>query len=111
MLPLAPGKRSSYNAGMTYTPEPIDTSHVELSPDILRLTEQLSRNAHEVWARERIAQGWRYGKERSDARKEHPSLVPYDQLPESEKVFDRNTAMGTLKAILALGYRIVKTAS
>lgn len=93
---------------MTYKPEPIDTSRAELSPDILQLTEQLSRNAHEVWAQERIAQGWRYGRERSDTRKEHPSLVPYEQLSENEKVFDRNTAMGTLKAILALGYRIVR---
>jgi RyR domain len=93
---------------MTYKPVPIDTSRVELSGDILRLTEELAKNAHELWAQERIAQGWRRGTERNDARKEHPSLVPYDELPETEKAFDRNTAMGTLKAILALGYRIVK---
>ena len=97
-----------YNFRMTYTPAPIDTSHVELSDDILRLTEQLAQNAHELWAQERVAQGWRHGKERHDGRKEHPSLVPYEQLSEAEKVFDRNTAMGTLKAILALGYRITR---
>jgi hypothetical protein len=93
---------------MNYKPAPIDTSKVELSPEIIKLTETLSRNTHEVWAKERIAQGWRYGSERNDGRKEHPCLVPYEQLPESEKVFDRETAMETLKAILALGYRIVK---
>lgn len=93
---------------MSYTPSPIDTSKVELSPEIRQLTEVLSKNAHEVWAQERMAQGWRYGQDRDDARKEHPCLVPYDELPESEKVFDRNTAMGTLKAVLALGYRITK---
>jgi RyR domain len=93
---------------MAYTPQPVETSSAELSPDILELTEQLARNAHEVWARERIAQGWRFGKERNDARKEHPCLVPYEQLPESEKVYDRNAALETLKAIQALGYRIVK---
>jgi RyR domain len=93
---------------MTYTPAPIDTSHVRLSPEILQLTERLAKNAHEVWAQERMAQGWRFGPERNDRRKEHPSLVPYEQLPESEKVYDRNTAMGTLKAILVLGYRIVE---
>jgi hypothetical protein len=93
---------------MSYTPAPIDTSKIELSPEICRLTETLSRNAHEVWALERIAQGWRYGRDRDDSRKEHPCLVPYEELPESEKVFDRNTAMGTLKALLALGYRITK---
>jgi RyR domain len=93
---------------MAYAPQPVETSSMELSSDILELTEQLSRNAHEVWARERMAQGWRFGKERNDARKEHPCLVPYEQLPESEKVYDRNAALETLKAIQALGYRIVK---
>jgi hypothetical protein len=93
---------------MNYKPAPIDVSHVKLSPEICGLTEQLAKNAHEVWAQERIAQGWRFGPERSDQRKEHPSLIPYEQLPESEKVYDRNTAMGTLKAVQALGYCVVK---
>jgi len=81
---------------------------VALSPDILELTEQLARNAHEVWARERIAQGWRFGPERNDGRKEHPCLVPYEALPDSEKVYDRQAALETLKAIQALGYRVLK---
>lgn len=93
---------------MSYQPRPIDTSSVQLSADILELTEKLAENAHEVWATERMAQGWRFGRERSDQRKEHPSLVPYETLPESEKVYDRNTAMETLKAIIAFGYKIVK---
>lgn len=93
---------------MSYTPQPLDTSSVKLSSDILDLTEQLAKNTHEVWARERMAQGWRFGPNRSDARKEHPCLVPYEELPESEKVYDRNTAMETLKAIVALGYSISK---
>jgi len=93
---------------MSYIPAPIDTANIALSPEIIGLTETLAKNAHEVWAQERIAQGWRYGRERNDERKEHPFLIPYEELPESEKIFDRNTAMGTLKAILALGYRIGK---
>jgi len=91
---------------MTYIPQPVDTSAVQLSPDILKLTEQLARNAHEVWAKERMAQGWRPGPKRDDGRKEHPCLIPYEELPESEKIYDRNTAIETLKAIQALGYRI-----
>ena len=91
---------------MNYEPAPVDTSSVQLSADILDLTERLARNTHEVWARERIAQGWRFGRERDDARKQHPSLVPYEALPESEKVNDRNTSIETLKAITAFGYRI-----
>jgi hypothetical protein len=55
-----------------------------------------------------MAQGWRFGPERNDQRKEHPSLIPYEELPEKEKVYDRNTAMETVRAVLALGYRIVK---
>ncbi len=94
---------------MAYIPRPVDTSCVQLDPDILELTEQLAKNAHEVWAQERIAQGWRPGPKRNDLRKEHPCLIPYEELPESEKVYDRNTALETLKAIQALGYRITKS--
>lgn len=91
---------------MHYSPKPIDTSGVSLAPELLRLAELLAENAHDVWARERLAQGWTYGPRRRDDRKEHPCLVPYDQLPEEEKVYDRGTALETLKAVCALGYRI-----
>ena len=89
---------------MSYKPEPIDTTGVELSDDILDLTELLAKNTHDIWARQRMADGWRYGPERDDARKEHPSLLAYEQLSEAEKDYDRNTAIETLKAIIALGY-------
>ena len=79
---------------------------MRLSAEVEQLTELLSRNAHEVWARQRLAEGWRYGPRRDDDRKEHPGLVPYEQLSESERVFDRNTAMETIRVILALGFRI-----
>ncbi len=91
-----------------YEPRPIDTSQVKLSGDILELTELLARNAHDIWARQRLADGWRYGPRRDDARKEHPSLVPYEELSESEKEYDRSTALETLKAMIAMGYRVEK---
>lgn len=72
------------------------------------MTEQLSRNVHEVWAAGRIADGWTYGEVRDDTKKTHPCLVPYEQLPESEKDFDRHTALETLKFIVAQGFAIVK---
>jgi len=72
------------------------------------LTELLARNTHENWARQRLADGWRHGPKRDDARKEHPGLVPYESLSEEEKNYDRRTAIETLKTIVALGYRIVK---
>ena len=91
---------------MTYQPEPIDTSRVLLADEILELGELLAKNAHDRWARRRIAEGWRYGPQRNDRRREHPCLVPYPDLPESEKEYDREAALETLKAIVALGYRI-----
>lgn len=89
---------------MYYIPKPIDTSGVELSEEILALTELLAQNTHDIWAQQRIAEGWRYGPRRDDNKKEHPCLVPYEHLSEEEKKYDRNTAMQTLKAIVALGY-------
>ena len=93
---------------MSYQPKPIDTSSVTLTDEILKLTELLAENAHDNWARQRLAEGWRYGPERNDERKENPDLVPYGQLPDSEKEYDRSAALETLKAIVSLGYRIVK---
>ncbi len=92
---------------MRYIPNPIDTSTVTLDPELLHLAELLAKNTHDVWARERLAQGWTYGPARRDDRKEHPCLIPYELLPEEEKVYDRNTALEALKAVCALGYRIL----
>jgi len=91
-----------------YNPAPIDTSHVVLPDAVNELTELLARNAHEVWAQTRLAEGWRWGPERNDDRKEHPCLVPYEELPEGEKDFDRVIAMQTIKTIVALGFRLVR---
>jgi hypothetical protein len=93
---------------MTYKPKPIDTSNIQLQKDILDLREKLAENIHEIWAQQRIIEGWTYGKERNDKRKEHPGLVPYSQLSESEKEYDRNTAIETLKTITSLGYTIIR---
>jgi hypothetical protein len=92
-----------------YEPQPIATAGIDLGDDLLQLTELLARNAHDVWALGRIHEGWQWGPQRDDVRKLHPSLVPYEQLPESEKDYDRNAAMETLKAIVAYGYRIIRS--
>jgi len=92
----------------TYTPQPLDTSAVTLPLTLTALMEKLAENTHDVWAATRIAQGWTYGPSRDDANKKHPCLVPYADLPESEKEYDRNTAGETLKAILTMGYRVVE---
>lgn len=93
---------------MTYLPKPIDTRHIQPSSSLSELRELLAENAHDVWAKQRLAEGWTYGPKRDDTTKKHPCLVPYSDLPESEKDYDRQSAMETIKAILALGYRIEK---
>lgn len=91
-----------------YKPNPIDTSKIELPKDLLELTEKIAENVHEVWAQGRTSQGWTYGEVRDDENKTTPCLVPYSQLTEEEKAYDRNTAIETLKLIIALGYQINK---
>ncbi len=91
---------------MSYDPKPIETTAVNLPPELLELTERLAENAHDLWAVQRLKDGWTFGPQRDDKAKKHPCLIPYAQLPESEKEYDRKMAMGTLKAILAAGYRI-----
>ena len=91
-----------------YTPNPICTDHIELPADLLELTEKIAENVHEIWAEGRIREGWSYGPSRNDALKTTPCLLPYGELPEGEKEYDRKTAMETLKLIVALGYTITK---
>ncbi len=91
-----------------YNPNPIDTSDIVLSDDLMALTEKLASNTHDVWAVGRIKSGWTYGPQRDDNKKETPCLVSYEELPESEKEYDRNTALETLKLIIKLGYKIEK---
>ena len=91
-----------------YVPQPMDTSDVQLPVELDELVEKMAKNVHEVWAETRIVQGWSYGEERDDAKKTHPCLIPYEELPEEEKEYDRNTSIGTLKLIMKLGFKIVR---
>lgn len=89
-----------------YIPQPIETTNVELPKELDPLVESLAKNVHEVWAQTRISQGWSYGPERNDELKTHPCLIPYEELPEEEREYDRNTALSTLKFIVAKGFKI-----
>ena len=91
-----------------YNPKPINTNDVVLPEDLRLLTELIAENVHDVWAETRIKEGWTLGAERNDELKTTPCLVPYNELPEKEKVYDRNTAMETLKLIIKMGYSIKK---
>lgn len=91
-----------------YIPKPADTAGIELPEDLKPLIEQMAKNVHDVWAQTRIKEGWKYGPERNDRKKEHPGLVPYEELSEKEKEYDRVTSQETLKFILSSGFRISK---
>ena len=93
---------------MNYNPKPIDLSDVTLDSSLESLVEALAENVHDTWAKGRMDDGWTYGPERDDAKKHHPCLVPYNELSESEKEYDRNTAISTLKFIVKKGYGIQK---
>ncbi len=91
-----------------YKPNPIDTSDIVIPEGLMELTEKIAENVHENWAAGRIAEGWTYGEKRDDNKKTTPCLVPYSELSESEKEYDRNTAIQTIKLIVALGYKLEK---
>ena len=91
-----------------YIPKPENLENIQLSEELNNLVEAMAKNVHEVWAQSRMEQGWTYGQERNDQFKQHPCLVAYEELPEVEKAYDRDTAVGTLKLILKLGFNITK---
>lgn len=93
---------------MTYTPNPLNTSGIHLSESINEIIELLAKNTHDNWAAKRISEGWRYGSRRDEIRKEHPCLVEYEELPESEKELDRIAVREVIRTILILGYQIEK---
>lgn len=91
-----------------YIPKPINTSDVELPDELYQLMEQMAKNVHEAWALGRISEGWTFGPVRNDVLKQHPCLIPYEELPKSEKDYDRETAMSTIKLLIKLGYELRK---
>lgn len=93
---------------MTYSPHPLDTSLISLPSQLERDVELIARHNHDVWANGRIQEGWSYGHERNDKLKTHPGLVPYEELSEAEKDYDRRSVIESLKGAMALGYTVQK---
>ena len=91
-----------------YIPNPVDINDLSFDGDYLDIIEIVAKNIHERWAFNRMQEGWTFGPVRNDEKKETPCLVPYEELPEIEKEYDRNTAKTTIKSIIALGYKITK---
>ena len=91
-----------------YIPHPINLDDVKLPIELDELREAIAENTHEVWSAGRVKDGWTYGPERDDKLKTHPCLIPYSDLPDSEKQYDRETAINTIKLVIKLGYELVK---
>lgn len=92
----------------TYTPQQMDLKHVMLPEGFDELREKIAEYAHDRWALERQSEGWTFGPKRDDSKLETPDMMPYAQLPESEKQYDRIMAEDTLRHLIALGYKIEK---
>ena len=92
----------------TYTPKPVNVDNVVIPAELEELREAIAENIHEVWAAGRIKEGWTYGPERDDKLKKHPDLIPYAELTDGEKQYDRETAMNTIKLVIKLGYNLIK---
>jgi hypothetical protein len=68
--------------------------------------EIMAEMEHERWVKERRREGWTYGEERDDNRKVHPSLVTWENLPESEKEKDRNSIRDLPHVLARIGFQI-----
>ena len=90
-----------------YEPQPVDLENILLGEELNELIEAIAENAHDVWAVARMKEGWTYGPVRDDEKKQHPDLVPYSSLPDSEKEYDRLMAKNTIKLVRKLGIGIV----
>ncbi len=90
----------------SYNDEPTPQQEPEIPEELLPMIEQLAENVHNKWMQTRLEQGWTYSPQRNDTEKKHPCLIPYADLPEEEKLYDRNTAIETVKFILGKGFRI-----
>ena len=93
-----------------YIARPVDLTDVELPEEVLALTEYIAENAHEEWSRQRFAEGWVYGAKSDKDNLVSPDLIPYCELLDKEKQYDRKMAMDTLRLLYKMGYVIEKRA-
>uniref|UniRef100_A0A8I3Q8Q6 Ryanodine receptor 3 n=1 Tax=Canis lupus familiaris TaxID=9615 RepID=A0A8I3Q8Q6_CANLF len=90
----------------SFIPCPIDTSQVVLPPHLEKIRDRLAENIHELWGMNKIELGWTFGKIRDDNKRQHPCLVEFSKLPETEKNYNLQMSTETLKTLLALGCHI-----
>ena len=91
-----------------YKPKPIDTSDVILSEEITDVIEILSRNTHEVWAEQKLKDGWTYAETTNVEKRTHSCIKEYEKLSEEEIRYDKNTVTEAIKVLIKMGYKITK---
>lgn len=101
-------KKRKFNYLDTYKPNPKYIDSIIVPDEIIAYGEAIAKNIHERWSLERIREGWTYGEQYNYEEKKHPCLIPYELLSESEKDYDRNTSMATIKTLLSIGFEINK---
>jgi RyR domain len=101
---------SDETGSIPYKPELLDPSAVQLSDWLQQQLETLAESVHDNWAATRIEMGWSYGPRIDDDKKQHPGLVPYSQLTESEKNIDRRVVLTVLFGMQKLGCEMLPPA-
>ena len=92
---------------IAFTPNPVDTTSIEVPAYIEGVRDRLAENLHEIWAMYKIEQGWKYSEFRNDAQKLHNCITQFEMLPQDEKHYDSTLAMETLKTMFAIGYEVI----
>ena len=88
-----------------YIPKPASMDDVSLPKEMEALTEYIAENSHEEWAKLRMKEGWTYAPKNDKKLKQSQDLIPYCELLDSEKDYDRKMAMHTLKVLYKMGFR------
>jgi voltage-gated potassium channel Kch len=70
--------------------------------------ERMAEMEHERWCRERAADGWTYAPTRDDERKTTPYLVPWDDLADDVKDYDRHAVRAMPELLTHAGFEIVR---
>ncbi|NWV06983.1 RYR2 protein, partial [Ptilonorhynchus violaceus] len=89
-----------------YKPAPMDLSFIKLTPSQEAMVDKLAENAHNVWARDRIRQGWTYGIQQDVKNRRNPRLVPYALLDDRTKKSNKDSLREAVRTLLGYGYNL-----
>ncbi|XP_028826293.1 ryanodine receptor 2 isoform X5 [Denticeps clupeoides] len=97
---------AKYELSSGYKPAPMDLSHIKLASTQEAMVDKLAENAHNVWARDRIRQGWTYGIQQDVKNRRNPRLVPYVLLDERTKKSNKDSLREAVRTLLGYGYNL-----